>query len=337
MAYRTTERTEARRAETRERITTAARELIAEGGYVAAQVAAVAERAGVAVGTVYRHFPSKSELFAEVFREASQHEVDAMREAVHAIREPACERIAAGALARKYWPNEDPIGKRVRFYFSAPESERPWRNVVGVIPDVKQYGLDKGSTPAIYVPQLQAPTSTMVLVVRTRTEPTSMIEPVRREILAIDPEQAVFDVRTMEQWLIESISLRRISMFLLAGFAALALLLAAIGIYGVLAQSVALRTHEIGIRMALGAQMRDVLKLILGQGMTLAAFGIVAGITGALGVTRLIGNLLFGVAATDPSTFIAIAVLLGAVAFLACYLPARRAAKLDPVIALNRP
>ena len=141
----------------------------------------------------------------------------------------------------------------------------------------------------------------------------------------------------MEEVLAESISLRRISMFLLAGFAALALLLAAIGIYGVLAQTVVQRTHEIGIRMALGAQMRDVLNLILRHGMTLAALGILVGIAGALGVTRLIGNLLFGVAPTDPSTFVAIAVLLGAVAFLACYLPARRAAKLDPVIALNRP
>ena len=163
-----------------------------------------------------------------------------------------------------------------------------------------------------------------------------MIEAVRREILAIDPEQAAFNVSTMEQWLTESISLRRTSMFLLAGFAALALLLAAIGIYGVLAQAVVQRTHEIGIRMALGAQVRDVLTLILGQGMTLAAFGILAGIAGALGVTRLLANLLFGVAATDPATFIAISLLLGMVAFLACYLPARRAARLDPVIALNR-
>jgi putative ABC transport system permease protein len=126
-------------------------------------------------------------------------------------------------------------------------------------------------------------------------------------------------------------------MFLLAGFAGLALLLAAMGIYGVLAQTVVQRTHEIGIRMALGAQIRDVLKLILGHGMALAAIGILAGIVGALGVTRLMANLLFGVGASDPGTFLAIATLLGAVAFLACYLPARRAAKLDPVIALNRP
>jgi putative ABC transport system permease protein len=140
----------------------------------------------------------------------------------------------------------------------------------------------------------------------------------------------------MDQVLAESISLRRVSMFLLAGFAALALLLAAIGIYGVLAQSVVQRTHEIGIRMAVGAQMRDVLKLILGHGMTLVALGIVTGIAGALGVTRLMTNLLFGVNAADPLTFAAISLLLAFVALLACYLPARRAAKLDPMIALAR-
>ncbi|HEY0369729.1 MAG TPA: ADOP family duplicated permease, partial [Chthoniobacterales bacterium] len=244
--------------------------------------------------------------------------------------------VVSESLARKFWPNEDAIGKRVRFYFSAPEEQRPWRTVVGIVPDVKQYGLDTSGTPAVYVPQLQMSQSTMVLVVRTRSEPSSMIETVRREILAIDPEQAVFNIATMDQVLAESISLRRVSMFLLAGFAALALLLAAIGIYGVLAEAVVQRTHEIGIRMALGAQVRDVLKLVLSHGMALAGFGILSGFAGALGVTRLMANLLFGVGATDPSTFIAIAALLAVVAFLACYLPARRAAKLDPMVALAR-
>jgi putative ABC transport system permease protein len=243
--------------------------------------------------------------------------------------------LISEAMARKYWPNEEAIGKRIRYYNSDPAEQRPWRTVVGIVPDVKQYGLDTSGTPALYVPQLQVPQSTLTLVVRTRTEPVSMIEVVRREIFAIDPEQAVFNVATMDQVLAESISLRRISMFLLVGFAALALLLAAIGIYGVLAQSVVQRTHEIGIRMALGAQIRDVLKLILGYGMKLAVLGILAGIIGALGVTRLIASLLFGVAATDPSTFVVIAALLAVVAFLACYLPARRAAKADPVAALR--
>ncbi|MGI9114588.1 MAG: ABC transporter permease [Chthoniobacterales bacterium] len=243
--------------------------------------------------------------------------------------------LISESMARKYWAGEEAIGKRIRFENSEPVEKRPWRTVVGIVPDVKQYGLDTAGTMALYVPQLQMPQSNMTLVVRTRIEPGSMADAIRREILAIDPEQAVFNVATMKEIVADSISLRRLSMFLLAGFAALALLLAAIGIYGVLAQTVAQRTHEIGIRMALGAQMRDVLKLILGHGMALAGIGIVAGVLGALGVTRLIANLLFGVAATDPSTFLAISLLLGAVAFLACYLPARRAALVQPMEALR--
>ena len=243
--------------------------------------------------------------------------------------------LVSETMARKYWPNEDAIGKRVRFYNSESVEQRPWRMIIGVVPDVKQYGLDTAGTMALYVPQTQMPTSTMTLIVRTRTEPTVMIDTVRREILAIDNEQAVFNVATMDQVLTESISLRRVSMFLLALFAALALLLAAIGIYGVLAQSVVQRTHEIGIRMALGAQMRDVLILVLGHGMALAALGIIAGLVGALAVTRLITNLLFGVGATDAGMFFAISLLLSAVAFVACYLPARRASRVDPMVALR--
>jgi putative ABC transport system permease protein len=245
--------------------------------------------------------------------------------------------IASESMARRLWPGEDPLGKRVGLYHPDPTKQQPWHTIVGVVRDVKQYGLDRADTAAVYIPHAQKPMAWMTLTVRTRTDPAAMVEAVRREIRAIDPEQAVFSVATMDQVLAESMALRRLSMFLLAGFAALALLLAAIGIYGVLAQIVAQRTHEIGIRMALGAQMRDVLNLVLGHGMALAGLGIAAGIAGALGVTRLLANLLFGVAPTDPSTFVAIALLLGAVAFLACYLPARRAAKLDPVIALNRP
>jgi putative ABC transport system permease protein len=163
-----------------------------------------------------------------------------------------------------------------------------------------------------------------------------MIETIRREILGIDPEQAVFNVASMNEILADSISLRRVSMFLLAGFAGLALVLAAIGIYGVLAQTVVQRTHEIGIRMALGAQAGDVLKLIVRQGMALTLIGIGAGLAGAFALTRLLASLLFGVGATDPMTFLWIPVLLAAVSFLACFIPARRAAKLDPIKALSR-
>ncbi|MEY2502490.1 MAG: putative transport system permease protein [Verrucomicrobiota bacterium] len=244
--------------------------------------------------------------------------------------------LVSETMAKKFWPNEYAVGKRLRFYNSDPTAERPWRTIAGVVGDVKQYGLDTSGGIALYVPQLQQPQSTLTLVVRTRTEPAAMIETIRREVLGIDPEQAVFNVAAMNEILADSISLRRVSMFLLAGFAGLALLLAAIGIYGVLAQTVVQRTHEIGIRMALGAQAGDVLKLIVRQGMALTLIGIGAGLAGAFALTRLLASLLFGVGATDPMTFLWIPVLLAAVSFLACFIPARRAAKLDPIKALSR-
>lgn len=244
--------------------------------------------------------------------------------------------LVSDALARKLWPGDNARGKRLRFYNSEPAEQRPWRTVVGVVGDVKQYGLDTPGTAALYVPLAQMPASSLTLAVRTRAEPNSMVAAIRHEIHALDPDQAVFNIATMEELLSDSISLRRFSMFLLGIFAGLALVLAAIGIYGVLAQLVAQRTHEIGIRMALGAQTRDVLRLIVGHGMTLTLAGIIAGIFGALGLTRLIVNLLFGVGPTDPITFAVIAVLLSLVALLACYVPARRAAKLDPMTALAR-
>jgi putative ABC transport system permease protein len=238
--------------------------------------------------------------------------------------------------ARKLWPGIDPIGKRVRFYNSNPAEQRPWRTVVGVVRDVKQYGLDTMGTMAMYETLDQFPTTAVTLVVRTATDPASMIAAIRREILALDKDQAVFNIATMEQLVSDSISLRRFSMFLLGLFASLALILAAVGIYGVIAQSVSQRTHEIGIRMALGAQARDVLKLVVRQGMSLTGTGIAAGLLGAFALTRLMANLLFGVGATDPTTFLWIPVLLAAVSFLACYIPARRASKLNPLVALSR-
>jgi putative ABC transport system permease protein len=244
--------------------------------------------------------------------------------------------LVSETMARKLWPGADPLGKRVRFYSSDPVDPRPWRTVVGVVRDVKQYGLDTVDTMAMYEPIAQFPTSAMTLVVRTAADPSSMVGAIRREILALDKDQAVFNLATMEQLLSDSISLRRFSMFLLGLFALLALILAAIGIYGVIAQSVSQRTHEIGIRMALGAQARDVLKLIVRQGMSLTVIGIVFGLAGAFVLTRLLANLLFGVGATDPTTFLWIPLLLASVSFLACYIPARRAAKLNPIVALAR-
>jgi putative ABC transport system permease protein len=242
--------------------------------------------------------------------------------------------LVSETMGRKLWPGDDAIGKRVRFYNSSGE-QRPWRTVVGIVQDVKQYGLDKPAPTAMYETLAQFPTTAVTLVVRSAVEPMTMIAAIRREILALDKDQAVFNIETMEQLVSDSMSLRRFSMFLLGVFATLALVLAAIGIYGVLAQSVSQRTHEIGIRMALGAQTRDVLKLIVRQGMSLTVIGVVIGLAGAFGLTRLLASLLFGVGATDPATFLWIAVLLASVSFFACYIPARRAARLDPIKALT--
>jgi putative ABC transport system permease protein len=242
--------------------------------------------------------------------------------------------LVSESMARKLWPGDDAIGKRVRFYSSSGE-QKPWRTVVGIVQDVKQYGLDKAAPTAMYETLAQFPTTAVTLVVRSAVEPSTMVGTIRREILALDKDQAVFNIETMEQLVSDSMALRRFSMFLLGVFAGLALILAAVGIYGVLAQSVSQRTNEIGIRMALGAQTRDVLRLIVRQGMSLTLLGIALGLLGAFALTRLLASLLFGVGATDPATFLWIAFLLASVSFFACYIPARRAARLDPIKALT--
>jgi putative ABC transport system permease protein len=210
------------------------------------------------------------------------------------------------------------------------------REIVGVVGDAKTSGLDQENDAQIYVPHPQEPWSFMTLVVRTAGDPASLAPAVRREVLAVDKEQPLFNVQTMEEAVSKTMATRRVSVIVFSFFAGTALLLAAIGIYGVMAYSVSQRTQEIGIRMALGAQTGDVLRMVVRQGMTLTLIGVVAGLGGALALTRILANLLFGVGATDPATFTAISLLLTFVALLACYLPARRAAKLNPVIALTR-
>jgi putative ABC transport system permease protein len=237
-------------------------------------------------------------------------------------------------MAAQLWPNEDPIGKRIGFPGS-DKNPQPWRTIVGVVSDVSQYALDKGAPMQIYLPHTQFPTPFNTIVVKTELDPLGMINAVRREVLAVDKDQAVFQVTTLDELMNTSLALRRFFMFLLLIFAGLALTLAAVGIYGVMSYVAAQRTHEIGIRMALGAQTSDVLRLIVGKGMVLALTGVAVGLAGALLLTRLLAGLLFGVSATDAATFLIVAGGLSLVALLACLIPARRATRVDPLVSLR--
>ena len=242
--------------------------------------------------------------------------------------------IISENVAEMFWPGEDPIGKRLQPGFRS----KPMCTVAGVVANVHQNGFAKNAPLAIYMPNTQAPVfllSAAAFVVRTEADPQTLASTFRRELQGIDKELPLYDVRTMEQLASRSVSEPRFNMVLLAIFAGLALALASIGIYGVMAYSVAERTREIGIRMAMGAQAEDVVKLVLKQGTLLIAIGVCLGLASAFALTRVISNLLFGVSATDPLTFAAIALLLGAVALIACYIPARRAAKVDPMVALR--
>jgi putative ABC transport system permease protein len=243
--------------------------------------------------------------------------------------------LVSETMARRLWPGDDALGKRFRLGGGLPGQERPWRTVVGVVADVRRKGLDIESEPAFYVPYAQFPLPFMTLTVRTTGDPAASVSAVRREIAALDPDQAVFGVATMESLVNDSMGVRRFATFLLGLFAAVALALAAIGIYGVISYGVSQRTHEIGVRMALGAQSGDVVRLVVGQGLGLSVAGVVVGLGLAYAMTRLLSGLLFGVSATDPTTFAATAGLLVAVAIVASAVPAWRAARVDPTRALR--
>jgi putative ABC transport system permease protein len=236
------------------------------------------------------------------------------------------------SLARRIFPEEDPLGKRVTIF----RETKTVYEIIGVIGDVKTTGLDATSFPEFYLPLPQKPPTFASLAIRSSIDPSHLGPAIRKAIWAVDPKQPVYNVITMEQLIAESLAQRRFSMFLLSIFAGIGLVLAVIGVYGVMAYSVTQRTHEIGVRMALGAQAGSILSMIIRQGMRVVIIGVLAGLTGAYFLMRVLKDLLFNVSATDPITFAAITVLLVAIALLACYLPARRAARLDPMIALRR-
>ena len=244
------------------------------------------------------------------------------------------------ALAQQHFSNEDPIGKRI----AQSTSGTPSYEIVGVVRHVEQYSLEGQAqrTPQFYlnfnqIPPERLPSFTRRINVLTRTDvdPASLTSAVRGQISALNKDQAVFNVRTMEEIVSQNLAQRRFSMLLLTVFAIVALLLASIGIYGMMSYAVAQRTREIGLRMTLGAQRGNVLRLVIGQGMKLALFGVGLGLVASIALTRTMKNLLFGVSATDPLTFAGIASLLTLIALLACWVPARRATKVDPIIALR--
>jgi putative ABC transport system permease protein len=243
--------------------------------------------------------------------------------------------IINSTMATRFFPGEDPIGKRIQLTDRVRNGSQVYREIIGIVADVKSDALDQQAHPQIYEAYTQEPFPSMTLVVRVAGDPIGLGESIRREVFQLDKEQPVFGIQTLERLISTSTSQQRFSMMLLGVFAAAAIALASIGLYGVMSYAVAQRKHEVGIRMALGAQPRDVLGLILFQGLRLTLGGIAIGLIAAWAATRLLINLLYGVSATDPLTFIGVSLLLIGVSLLACYLPARRATKVDPLVALR--
>jgi putative ABC transport system permease protein len=237
--------------------------------------------------------------------------------------------VISETMARRYFPNDEPLGKRIG---RGPDR---WREIVGVVRDVKHFGLDADTPPTMYFPMRQVPARAMNLIARTAGDPLSLAPSLRAQVWAGDHNLAIANLGTMKDLVSASVVQQRFILLLLGCFAALALLLATVGIYGVMSYAVTQRTHEIGIRMALGARMTDVLKLIVRNGIVLTLIGVAIGLTLAFALTRLMTSLLFGVTPTDALTFAMVSAGLVLVALVACYIPARRATKVDPLVALR--
>jgi putative ABC transport system permease protein len=248
------------------------------------------------------------------------------------VRENAKVVLISEELARRYFTGEEPLGQRIL----AGSLSRESYEIIGVVGDVRHRGLARGLRQTLYFPSLSLGYTNLVIRTAPALEdPVSLAAAVRREVAAIDPNQPVANIKTMERWVSESVAQPRFRTLLLGLFSAAALLLAMVGIYGVLSYAVSQRVHELGVRMALGASAGDVLRLVIKKGMMLAGAGVAIGLVASLVLTWLIKDLLFGVKATDPATYATIALLLTGVALVACYLPARRATKVDPLVALR--
>ena len=242
--------------------------------------------------------------------------------------------IVNQAMAKKYWPSEEALGKRINFNDSDPQKIQ-WVTVVGIVTNIRHRGLDVEPKPEYYLPHPQRAFREMILAVRGAQDPRALTSLIRREIQAMDPDQPLANVQTLEKITAESIAPRRLSVTLLGVFAAVALVLASVGIYGVMSFLVVQRTHEIGVRMALGAQRADVLRLVVGHGMRLVLIGSAIGLVMALVSTRALSAMLYRVRAFDLTTFAGVTIALALVALLASYIPALRATRADPMIALG--
>jgi putative ABC transport system permease protein len=239
------------------------------------------------------------------------------------------------AFARQFFPGENPIGKHVEAGISTGSSQKPMREIVGVVGNVKFQDLTSEWTQESYIPYAQLPFGSVTIVARSAKDPEGLAKPIASAVQSLDKDLPAYAPKTVEQYLNGTIAVPRFNTFLLAIFAGLAMILTAVGLYGVISYTVAQRTHEIGIRMALGAQPGDMLRLVISQGMRLALFGVGLGLVAALALTRFLSSLLFGVSSTDPVSFASVVALLFAVVFLACYIPARRAMRVDPMVALR--
>jgi putative ABC transport system permease protein len=241
--------------------------------------------------------------------------------------------IVDETFARTHWPGDRAVGRRLKF--GGHTSDNPWMEVVGVVGHVKNYGVDEKSRVELYLPWAQSPVGAFTLIARTDGDPASLSSALRAGVRAADPELPLYSISTMNELVAERTAQRRLAVLLISVFAALALTLSAVGIYGVMSYTVTQRTQEIGVRMALGAAHTDILRMVFRSGTALALLGIAIGLLVAFGLARLMTALLFETSAADPPTFSVVPVLLMAVALLACYLPARRATRVDPLSALR--